>query len=212
MNRLTWIFIGIFTTFILAWLGLVAAPYFQLGNLQMVEDSEGQLVPPNLSGLAEHGRKVYQANGCVYCHSQQIRPYDVSEEHNRGWGSRRTVARDYIHEKTTLLGTMRTGPDLTNIGKRWGKDGAARARHYLHLYAPRSEVKGSIMPSFSFLFDVKEIKGEKSVEALDFTGREAWAPQGENLQVVPSYDAKALVAYLQSMDRSYALKEAPEPQ
>jgi cytochrome c oxidase cbb3-type subunit 2 len=211
MNRLTWIFAGILFTFICAWLGLVIAPLNQMGSLQMVEDADGQLVPPPVSGLADQGRRVYQANGCVYCHSQQIRPFDVSEDHNRGWGTRRTVARDYIHEKVTLLGTMRTGPDLTNIGKRWGKDDAARARHYLHLYAPRSEIKGSIMPSFSFLFEEREIKGEKSPDALNFTGHEEWAPKGDNIEVVPTADARALVSYLMSLDRSYALKEAPEP-
>jgi cytochrome c oxidase cbb3-type subunit 2 len=36
----------------------------------------------------------------------------------RNWGQRRSVARDYIFDRPHLMGTMRTGPDLANIGAR----------------------------------------------------------------------------------------------
>src|SRR5205823_14669236 len=74
--------------------------------------------PAPQSGLAARGRKVYVANGCVYCHSQQVRPDYAASDIERKWGERRSAPRDYIFERPVLLGKMRMGPDLSNIGKR----------------------------------------------------------------------------------------------
>ncbi|MEZ4790278.1 MAG: cbb3-type cytochrome c oxidase subunit II [Flavobacteriales bacterium] len=46
------------------------------------------------------------------------------------------------------MGSERTGPDLTNIGKR--QPGVQW--HLLHLYDPRM-VQGSIMPRYPWLFE-----------------------------------------------------------
>ncbi|HYW52023.1 MAG TPA: cbb3-type cytochrome c oxidase subunit II, partial [Gemmatimonadaceae bacterium] len=62
------------------------------------------------------GRRSYMANGCVYCHSQQVRDPSFTTDVDRGWGNRATVPEDYIHDRPHLLGTMRTGPDLINVG------------------------------------------------------------------------------------------------
>jgi cytochrome c oxidase cbb3-type subunit 2 len=78
---------------------------------------------PPLPGLKPYtsaelrGREVYIANGCVYCHSQQPRAKAFAPDFSRGWG-RATVAGDYAYDQPHLLGTMRTGPDLMNIGVR----------------------------------------------------------------------------------------------
>src|SRR5205823_1087745 len=74
--------------------------------------------PAPQSGLAARGRKVYVANGCVYCHSQQVRPDYAASDIERKWGERRSAPRDYLFERPVLLGKMRMGPDLANIGKR----------------------------------------------------------------------------------------------
>lgn len=206
MNRLPLLFIGIFATFASAWIGLVAYPYLTLGKLGSVTNEEtGAINPPPLSGLAIAGQRAYAANGCVYCHSQQVRQSDVTKSDLlRGWGSRATVARDYIREKPAFLGTMRTGPDLTNIGARQ----PSVEWHHRHLYEPAEATPGSIMPAYRFLYRVQKIQGQPSVDALkDLTGPHKPKP---GYEVVPTEEAKALVAYLISLNRNYELPEAPE--
>ena len=61
------------------------------------------------------------------------------------------------------------------------------------------------MPAYKFLYETRRISGERSADALKLTGAEA---PGEDWEVVPSYDAKCLVAYLMSLDQSHELKEA----
>ena len=196
MNRpLLGIFI-IFLVFASAFAGLVLVPYFQFGNLDPIQDEiTGGLVPAPLSGLAEAGRQVYAVNGCVYCHSQQVHSTDVK----RGWGKRRTVARDYITEKPVLLGNLRIGPDLANVGARQ----SSAEWYHLHLYDPAKAVPGSTMPSYRFLYKKRRIVGEPSQDALKLDGIE------EGYEVVPTQEAKTLVAYLQSLDKNYSLPEAP---
>ncbi len=78
------------------------------------------------------------------------------------------------------------------------------AWHHKHLYDPRSITYASTMPSFRFLYEKRRITGERSSDAVPVTGEHA-PPDG--WEVVPSYDAKCLVAYLMSLDQSHALKE-----
>ncbi len=204
MNNLTKIFLGIFLTFASSWVGLVALPYLNLGFLQPQVDEElGEVLPPPRPGLAAEGAKVYAAEGCVYCHSQQVRPEWAGSDIARGWGLRRTVPRDYIHDKPVYLGTMRTGPDLSNIGARQ----PSKDWHYKHLYAPRVMAgELSIMPAYRYLFKLQKMDGQQSAEALLFdTGVEV--PEG--YEIVPTERARALVEYLVSLNRNYSLDEAP---
>lgn len=203
MNRLPTLFAGFFLTFLTAWLGLVIIPYIQFGQLEPKLDADtGDQFPAARTGLAERGKQVYQANGCIYCHSQQIRPYDVEEGANRGWGARRTVPRDYLYDKPHVLGTMRTGPDLTNVGQRLSD----AQWHHEHLYAPQSKAAWSTMSPYKYLYRVQKIEGQPSPKALRLTGKDAPAP---GYEIVPTPDAEALVAYLLSLNRNYALPEAP---
>ncbi len=202
MDRGPTIFLGVFLTFAAAWLGLVAIPYLEFHPLQPAEDEASQAVYPRpTSGLAVLGRKVYQANGCIYCHSQQVRGDGFGADLDRGWGSRRTVARDYLYDDPILLGTMRTGPDLTNIGSRQPSE----TWHHLHLYNPRITSPGSTMPTFGFLYKKQKFIGQPSVDALNLP--DEWAVE-EGYEVVPTREAKALVAYLLSLDRTFPLEEA----
>ena len=61
------------------------------------------------------------------------------------------------------------------------------------------------MPAYHFLYQERPISGERSADALKLTGPDA-PPEGS--EVVPTYDAKCLVAYLMSLDQSHELKEA----
>lgn len=206
MNKLLTLFLGIFACFAFAWIGLVLIPNIQFGNLAPVTLEEtGESVPKADSGLVARGRQVYAANGCVYCHTQQIRPVDVEENSNRGWGSRRTVARDYINERPPFLGSSRTGPDLANIGRRQ----PSAEWHHKNLYAPRDMNKSSIMPAFKFLYEKRKIGAAPSADALKLDDLPHAKPEA-GYEIVPTADAKALVAYLKSLDRSYPLTEAPE--
>lgn len=203
MNRAASLFLGIFLTFTFAWIGLVLVPYFQFGRVtDLVSEDTGQTLPPPFSGLAQRGHEVYAAQGCVYCHSQQVRGETQGYDLARGWGARRTVARDYIGDRPHFLGTMRTGPDLSNIGRRQ----SSAEWHHKHLYHPQTVSPGSIMPAFRYLYILRKIAGEPSADALHLDGADAPPPGWE---IVPTPDAKALVAYLLSLDRSYALPEAP---
>jgi cytochrome c oxidase cbb3-type subunit 2 len=102
-----------------------------------------------------------------------------------------------------MLGTMRTGPDLTNIGERQSD----AAWHYRHLYDPQITSPGSIMPPHAFLFETRAIgPSGRSTNALVLEG--AFAPPSGH-EVVPTRRAEQLVAYLRSLKSSGDLPEAP---
>lgn len=148
-----------------------------------------------LTGTALKGKEIYIANGCIACHTQQVRNVDM----DKTWGSRPSIAADYATDHrmdiwrntATLMGSERTGPDLTNIGERqpsidW---------QLLHLYQPRSVVKQSIMPAYQWLFEYKEKPGknDKVVNVPDEYMR------GRKGKIVAKQEALDLVDYLLSL-------------
>jgi len=119
MKGLAPLFIGIFGTFAFSWVGLTVIPNWQIGSLNPQSDEEGtDIYPRPQSGMFQRGAHVYAANGCVYCHSQQIRADYIADDIDRKWGDRRSAPRDYIFQRPVLLGKMRMGQDLANIGAR----------------------------------------------------------------------------------------------
>src|SRR6266404_4869569 len=119
MKGLAPLFLGIFGTFAFSWVGLTVIPNWQIGHLNPQSDEEGtDIYPQPQSGMFERGARVYVANGCVYCHSEQVRPDYAGADIERGWGNRRSAPRDYIFERQVLLGKIRMGQDLANIGAR----------------------------------------------------------------------------------------------
>ena len=147
------------------------------------------------------GKKSFIANGCVACHTQQVRNVDMDNV----WGSRPGIPADYAgisrtdfwRNTATLMGTERTGPDLTNIGSRQ----PSLAWNLLHLYQPRAVVEKSIMPAYPWLFELKNELGEKDVEVVV---PDAYR-KGISGRIVATQEALQLVAYLQS------LKQTPLP-
>lgn len=135
------------------------------------------------------GRHVYIENGCIYCHSQQVRDPVAGADKQFGWG-RPSLPSDYIYDKPHLLGTMRTGPDLSNIGSRQ----PSRDWHHLHLYNPRALVDWSIMPGFSFLYDVVTAKESPKEGAIR-------VPASADQWIVPHAEAEDLVLYLKILKR-----------
>ena len=304
MKGLIPLVLGIFGTFTFSWVGLTVIPNLQIGHLDPQMDEEGtDIYPAPKSGMAQRGRRVYAANGCIYCHSQQVRADYAASDIDRKWGERRSAPRDYLFDRPVLLGKMRMGPDLSNIGKRApaeeenaspapsaspagppaatasspanpsaspataaspspkpanspavstspaaapaspaaspapapsaganpvpaeqtasaaaspaGSPAGAESKtgepspysaawHHRHLYSPRSISIDSNMPAYRFLYEKRRIAGERSPDALKLTGSDA-PPAG--WEIVPSYDAECLVAYLMSLDQSHPLKE-----
>lgn len=196
MKRALAIMVGAALILLLATLTLVAMPYLQMSAEAVPEELEPYTT------AQQRGRDLYIANGCVYCHSQQPRdPGFSSADAERGWG-RPSVPGDYAYDQPHLLGTMRTGPDLLNIGARqpsvdW---------HLLHLYNPRAVVEGSIMPAYRFLFRVVDepAEGDRVVRIP--------APYGpESGSVVATREALELTSYLLALDRTYPASTLPGP-
>lgn len=167
---------------------LVVMPYLLLKDVPP---------PPGLKPYTEvqlAGRQSYIANGCVYCHSQQPRDIAQAPDFQRGWG-RATVAGDYAHDTPHLLGTMRTGPDLMNIGARQ----PSRDWQLGHLYQPRAYTPGSIMPAYPYLFEVRQGAAGPGETVVNLPP--SLARPGE--VVIARPEALALVEYLLSLDRTY---------
>jgi len=67
-------FLLILGIFALNWFAFVVLPWIHLGHLPPIqEEGDTDITPFDASGLAHQGEQVYAANGCVYCHTQQVR-------------------------------------------------------------------------------------------------------------------------------------------
>jgi len=179
----------------IAGVALVGIPYIVLSDITPPKG----LKPYTSAQL--RGREEYISQGCLYCHSQQPRDKrQAAADAQRGWG-RAPVAGDYYYDKPHLLGTMRTGPDLFNIGARqpsvdW---------HLGHLYQPRAYVPGSIMPPYGFLFEVKD-KADPGEHVVNLPPD--FAPKGKVVVAQPR--ALDLVAYLTALNHTYPAVETPD--
>jgi cbb3-type cytochrome oxidase cytochrome c subunit len=123
MKGLAPLFLGIFGTFAFSWVGLTVIPNWQIGHLNPQSDEEGtDIYPMPQSGMVTRGARVYAANGCIYCHSEQVRADYAGADIERKWGDRRSAPRDYIFDRPVFLGKMRMGQDLANIGARAPKE------------------------------------------------------------------------------------------
>jgi len=93
-----------------------------------------------LTAEEEQGRKLFIANGCTYCHSQYVRPQDWDT------GAERIAqAGDYRAQEPQLLGSERTGPDLSQEGGEHPDDW-----HIAHYLNPRATRPLSLMPRFEY--------------------------------------------------------------
>lgn len=146
--------------------------------------------------LEEQGRLIYIANGCTYCHSQYIRPQD--------WGigaERIAQSGDYHNQQPALLGSERTGPDLSQEGgehqDHW---------HIAHFMNPRYTRPRSLMPSFAF-------EGTQNLKALtaylqSLGGKNAQA----RMKFQRDFHKEALEAYRAGPDPNVEWLHARVPQ
>ncbi len=123
------------------------------------------------------GKEVYQREGCWYCHTQQVR--NLLEETQRyGMGEEETFKRfgvraliqappsqpgEYVYDKPHLLGTRRVGPDLARVGGKYDN-----TWQFNHLRDPRSTSPGSIMPSYTWLFDKNGLPTEEAIALIAY--------------------------------------------
>jgi len=216
--------LGLTASFGIAWLAVVVIPFFKMRSLAPIELSEetdgvaGVFIPKRAGRIAD-GAMVYAENGCYLCHTQVIRPtYAGNDLHRPDWGGlkddadrgdtrRETNAFDFSGEKFAQIGVSRMGPDLSNIGRRVEAIYAAGANPeawlYAHLYDPRMkpERRNSTCPSFRFMFEEREVKGNVSEDALQFGNEYTTA-------FIPTDDAKALVSYLLSLKKDQTVPAA----
>jgi hypothetical protein len=135
----------------------------------------GEATPASYTKALRLGKKIYTAEACWHCHSQQIRP--VSNESLR-WGpvSRPDEYQNEMH-MPQMLGTRRVGPDLSRESGRHSNDW-----HAAHLYEPTWVVPTSVMPSYKWFYETRQ----------DDEGEE---------RIVPNERGIAIIAYIQWLGR-----------
>lgn len=140
------------------------------------------------------GRDIYIREGCVGCHSQQIRMLS-SEVQRYGPYS---LAGESVYDRPFLWGSKRTGPDLARVGGRYSDEW-----HRVHLRDPRAVVKESNMPAYPWLQrnPVDNVDVQRRMEVLRTLGSpytdEQIAKAPEQLKGKTEEDA--IIAYLQGL-------------
>lgn len=167
-------------------------------NTRYPGDPDGKALPPDVA----RGRALYVAEGCSYCHTQQVRQDTRRPRQADGrfpplladtrYG-RPTVAEDYADQDPPLLGTQRTGPDLADVGGRL----TSAEWHYTHLYDPRVVVPDSRMPAYRWYFHTKDERADGDREVI--LPAAVVAQRGKDFRVWATPDAQAIVAYLLSL-------------
>src|SRR5205809_1916086 len=107
-----------------------------------------------LSRRAVKGRNLFAENGCYVCHSGYSRPQDVRESLYFLYPKVSQPGDFYGSDQSpNLLGTERTGPDLSQESG-WHPDDWQRA----HFYDPRFVDPLSLMPPMKSLFSDTQIE------------------------------------------------------
>lgn len=154
-----------------------------------------------LTANEEKGLHVYVSENCMACHTQQVRNIEM----DKMWGSRPSIPSDYYYSKQRLdvwrqspsvLGSERTGPDLTNIGNRQPSEDW----HLLHLYNPRAVVSASVMPSYPWLFKEVDSSAVNSDDKVVAVPKELFNKPGK--KIIASRDALRLVDYLKYLKQT----------
>ncbi|PML83704.1 cbb3-type cytochrome c oxidase subunit II [Vibrio breoganii] len=147
-----------------------------------------------LTAVEVAGRDIYISEGCHVCHTQMVRPLEPEVKRN----GRANQEPDDIYEYPNLWGSKRTGPDLTNLGRKYSDQW-----HVLHLVNPRDVIPTSIMPSYPWLFEQK-LSGNDITDKM-LTLRTLGVPYSEDdianarLQVRGKTKGEVLIRYLQSL-------------
>jgi len=157
--------------------------------------AKGSLAMP-LTPLELAGRDIYISEGCHVCHTQMVRPLEPEVKRN----GRPNKEADDIYEFPNLWGSKRTGPDLTNLGRKYSDQW-----HAIHLIDPRKVVPTSIMPAYPWLFeqtlsgdDISDKMETLRILGVPYTDQEIGDAR---LQVRGKTKGEALIRYLQSLGK-----------
>lgn len=170
--------------------------------------------------LELQGRDIYVREGCYTCHSQMVRPFR-SEVARYGEYSK---AGEFIYDHPFQWGSKRTGPDLARVGGKYPD-----SWHFNHMYEPSSMSPGSIMPSYTWLFEneidtaitpakirAMQTLGVPYEEGYDAKANADLVAQAEkvkgnlakdNIQVKSNKEIVALIAYLQRIGTDIKLEQ-----
>lgn len=140
------------------------------------------------------GRDLYIREGCVGCHSQQIRMLQ-SEVQRYGPYS---AAGEFVYDRPFLWGSKRTGPDLARVGQRYSDDW-----HRIHLRDPRAVVPESNMPAYPWLQN-RTVEGADVQQRMLVLRRLGVPYTDEQIEAAPEAlkgktEEDAIVAYLQGL-------------
>ncbi len=181
--------------FVILSLVIAVIPASQMQEVQPLPDQK------DLTLSEREGLHVYVSENCMACHTQQVRNIEMDNV----WGERPSIPSDYFYSKArmdvwrqspSLLGSERTGPDLTNVGKRQpGKEW-----HLLHLYNPRIVVKESVMPGYPWLFEEKDSTRITAEDIVVPLPAEYISKKGNKM--IATEEAMFLVSYLQSLSQT----------
>jgi cbb3-type cytochrome c oxidase subunit II len=120
------------------------------------------------------GRKIYVAEGCWYCHTQQTRTIEADTIRS-GWRDVRSPVStpdEFVYDAPHMFGTRRVGPDLSRVGGKYDAQW-----HATHFRDPRSLVPGSVMPPFPWIAEDPE-KLDALVAYIQSLGRaKDWRPE-----------------------------------
>ncbi|MGR5154983.1 cbb3-type cytochrome c oxidase subunit II [Vibrio owensii] len=173
-------------------------------NILRTDDiAKGSLAKP-LTAIELAGRDIYISEGCHVCHTQMVRPLEPETKRN----GRENKESDDIYEFPNLWGSKRTGPDLTNLGRKYSDQW-----HVLHLIDPRQVIPTSIMPAYPWLFE-QTLSGDAIGDKME-TLRILGVPYTDQeisdarLQVRGKTKGEALIRYLQSLGQDTAQEVAP---
>src|SRR5690606_5233338 len=190
--------VTIFSVFVLLSIIIAVIPAYK-----MQENNEPLPGDEPMTEAEIRGRNLYISEGCVGCHTQQVRGIEM----DKVWGSRPAMPADFHYYKQrmdvwrqspSILGSQRTGPDLTNVGLRQPSD----QWHLLHLFNPRIVVKESIMPAYPWLFSYEEAPAEGSV-TIEVPSNF----RNSTGTVVASPEVLDLVTYLKSLQQAPLVAE-----
>lgn len=140
------------------------------------------------------GRDVYQREGCVGCHSQQIRTLRSEVERYGPY----SLAGESVFDHPFLWGSKRTGPDLARVGARYSDDW-----HRIHLRNPRDVVPESNMPGYPWL--QKNAADASSIQSHMVAMRRLGVPYTDEMiadapkELEGKTEEDALIAYLQGL-------------
>ncbi|MBP6707202.1 cytochrome-c oxidase, cbb3-type subunit II [Achromobacter sp. Marseille-Q0513] len=162
--------------------------FFQHSTTQAAEGVEPY------SPLRLMGRDVYIREGCVGCHSQQVRL--LAAEVQR-YGSY-SLASESVFDHPFLWGSKRTGPDLARLGERYSDEW-----HRIHLRNPRMVVPESNMPAYPWL-EKTSITGQNVQDRMRALRLLGVPYSDEDIAGAPKAiegktEEDALVAYLQGL-------------